>query len=513
MPLPAQAAPAEPRHTRGGAGGAGRAGDEPSWHRQKVRVPKSVWGEGRYSPGAVAWHAQATALQSRPERCRASVATLAGWMGDSKRTGERYLAELHAPGQGGVPEMTTIRHTSPGGDGETAERFTRPLAPGEHYAYVPVLAAKTLRHPLFVLYCAITYAVATKTPVTAAELAQVLGVTEMTARRMVAELEGLGWITVHRRAGAHGRHLYEVHDQPLHLVPETAAEPSSDGGSGASADGGSLATKEDPGLTDERTSTHHHRGIRRRRGDRKWAGEPVENPDNPSATPVASVASVADGTIPPALRPAAPRSYDGPPLTLAPRIHRVLEPVRHELADISPYLLRRIGREIGAQLDTGTPEARLVDRLTRRRATTEPVQDIGRWLLGAALVRHGCPRPDCESGVIWDTGTDCETCTLNRQVTDARQQREQELQRREEELRDEKRQQEQRPVGPDAVAPAPTVPPPAHTPPAGHVGPPPGGGGWRALVARERPADAAHTYRHRWTGDHAALLPDTPTGT
>ncbi|MFM9653535.1 hypothetical protein ACKI1S_46615, partial [Streptomyces galilaeus] len=234
---------AEPRHVRRGGAGGAAGGDEPPWYGQKVKVPRSVWGSGRYSPGAVAWHAQITALQKRSERCRASVVTLAGWMGDSTRTGDRYLAELHAPGPDGVPELTTIRHTGSDGDGETAERWTRALTRDEHFALVPVLAAKTLRHPLFVLYCALAYAVATCTPVTAAELGEVLDVTEMTARRMMTELAGLGWITVHRRTGPHGRHEYEVHDRPLHAVPAPAAV-SSDGGSGASADGGSLATKE-----------------------------------------------------------------------------------------------------------------------------------------------------------------------------------------------------------------------------------------------------------------------------
>jgi hypothetical protein len=38
--------------------------------------------------------------------------------------------------------------------------------------------------------------------------------------------------------------------------------------------------------------------------------------------------------------------------------------------------------------------------------------------------------------------------------------------------------------------------------------------GWRAAVARERPAEAAAVFRDRWTGDHARLLADAdPTGT
>ncbi|MBK3631159.1 hypothetical protein JHN59_41555, partial [Streptomyces sp. MBT49] len=42
-------------------------------------------------------------------------------------------------------------------------------------------------------------------------------------------------------------------------------------------------------------------------------------------------------------------------------------------------------------------------------------------------------------------------------------------------------------------------------------GPPPGGQGWRALVARTRPHAAAQAYAHRWTGDHARHLPDRDT--
>ncbi|WP_030525761.1 MarR family transcriptional regulator, partial [Nocardia rhamnosiphila] len=165
-------------------------------------------GSGAYSHGAVAYWAQIAALAQRAERCRASVATLAGFMSDAKRTAERYLAELSAPGPDGEPELHTIRHTDAAGDGESAERWCRDVARGEHFAYVPIAAAKALRRPLFVLYCALTYATATHTPVTAAELAELLGVTERSARRLADELEALGWITVHRRAGTHGRHTY-----------------------------------------------------------------------------------------------------------------------------------------------------------------------------------------------------------------------------------------------------------------------------------------------------------------
>ena len=399
------APPAEPRRTRGGAGGAAPTGSEPSWHRQKVKIPKRVWGEGRYSAAAVAYYAQITALGLRADGCRASVATLAGYLGDAKRTAERVLRELSAPGADGRPELATVRRTGADGDGETAERRTRPAARGEHFAYVPVLAAKTLRRPLFVLYCALTYAVATKTPVTAAELAGLLGVTEYSARRMTNELEGAGWITVHRRAGTHGRHLYEVHDRPLHPVPGGPEGPHTDGGSGACADGGSLAIKEDAGLTDEST-TQVGGAVRRRRGDGKWVGPAVDTVGNGCNYPVA---------VPEALRGRpAPRPYGGPPLTLSPRIWAVLKPVADLLPGVSPYLVRRIAREVGRHLDAGVLAEDLTDQLRALRAwtPTEDLTDPGRWILGAALpVRPGrCGTTSCVSGFQRHTGAPCKAC-------------------------------------------------------------------------------------------------------
>lgn len=414
MPHLPEQLPAEPRRTRGGADSAARGQDEPSWYGQKVKVPKRVWGSGRYTPGAVAWHAQITALQCRREHCRAGVLTLAGWMGDSQRSGERYIAELHAPGADGIPELTTIRHTDAAGDGETAERWTRALAPGEHFAYVPVLAAKTLRHRLFVLYCAIAYAVATRTPVTTAELAVLLAVTEFSARRMVNELEHLGWITVHRRTGAHGRNEYEVHDRPLHPVPDTPdpdPAPHTDGGSGACTDGGSLASKEDPGLTDGR-STEVRGSFRRRRADRKWAPEPVDTGGNatrctdPAAGPVPDWAR---GRVRPLERPA----YAGPELTLSPRVWAVLEPVRDLMAQCTPYTARRIAREIGHQLDTGIWPDEIRDQVARLRCWTpdEEINDPGRWLLGAVLpVRSRCAMTGCHWGYLAHTGMPCKAC-------------------------------------------------------------------------------------------------------
>ncbi|MEU0109530.1 helix-turn-helix domain-containing protein [Streptomyces sp. NPDC006251] len=446
-----------------------------------MKVPKRIWGSGHYTPGAVAYYAQVAALAQRSEGCTASVATLARYMGDAKRTAERHLAELAAPGPDGVPELYTVRRTGSDGDGETAERRVRPAGRTEHFAYVPVAAAKGLRHPLFVLYCALTYATATRTPVTAAELAELLGVTERSARRMTNELEALGWITVHRRAGAHGRHTYEVHDHPLRPVLEEPVRPDTHGGSGAGGDGGSLAIKEDAGLTDE-SSTQVGGAFRRRRGDRKWVAAPVDTPGNP-----------APATFRSEPRTACPPSAG--PITVPPRVWAVLEPVRDLLPGLRPFVLRRIRDEVTRQLDTGVLAEDITDQLRLLRAWTphEDLTDPGRWILGAALpARPGpCGLTDCVRGFMRHTGAPCKACADHRTRP--------------------------HPTGPtSAPGPAPRHPatPPCATPrakppapPPSRIGPPPDPGGWRALVARERPHDAARTYRHRWTGDHARLLP------
>ncbi|WP_329597782.1 MarR family transcriptional regulator [Streptomyces pseudovenezuelae] len=374
----------------------------PAWHRQKVKVPKRVWG-GSFSAGAVAYHAQITALAQRPDGCRASVKVLAGYLGDSKRTAERCLAELAEPGPDGIAELVTVRRTGSDGDGETAVRRTRGAARTEHFAYVPVLAVKVLRHPLFVVYCALAYAVATRTPVTAAELASLVGVTERTARRMTDELEGAGWITVYRRTGDHGRHTYDVHDQPLRPVPDEPGPPDTDGGSGPGGDGGSLAIKEDAGWTDKRT-TDVGGSFRRRRGDRKWVRPAVDTAGN-------------SGEVPPALRgrmrPAAPPPYAGPQLTLSPRVWAVLEPVADLLPDVGDFAVRRIAREIGRQLDDGIWADDIRDQITRLRAwtPTEDIRDPGRWLLGAVLpVRSRCGMTGCHFGFLAHTGAPCKVC-------------------------------------------------------------------------------------------------------
>ncbi|MFJ2162553.1 hypothetical protein [Streptomyces sp. NPDC087856] len=394
--------PAEPRRSSGGAGGVARA-DLPPWHGQKVKIPARLWTSGHYSHGAVRYWGQVAALDRPAEGCRAGVVTLAAYLGDSTRTAERYLAELAEPGPDGIPEMTTVRHTHPGGKGATAERRMRPVARIEHFAYVPVTAIKALRPTLVLAYCVLAWAVAVGAPHTAAELGAALGVTVRTARRLVDELEALGWAAVERRAGHQGRHLVTVHDHPIHLVPDLVT----DGGSGADTDGGSLASKEDPGLTDTRDTAQVGGAFRRRRDDRKWVGAPVDN----SVAPVAPVAATFRPAPP--VRPLERPAYAGPALTLSPRVWAVLEPVRDLIGQCAPYTARRIAREIGAQLDNGIWPDDIRDQITRLRAwtPTEDLTDPGRWLLGAVLPpRSRCQLPGCHWGFLAHTGAPCKAC-------------------------------------------------------------------------------------------------------
>ncbi|MFI6274281.1 hypothetical protein [Streptomyces sp. NPDC050988] len=398
--MPRTPASREPRRTRGGAGGAGREETLlplPPWHGQKIRVPRRVWGSGHYSPGAVAVHAQLTALDQRGRRCRAGVLTIAGYLGVGKRTAERYLAELAEPGPDGRAEMTTVRHTAPGGTGITAERRMRRVEQGEHFAYVPVSAAKSLRPRLFVAYCALAYAEATNTPVTAAELGVLLGVTERSARRLVDELEALGWVTVDRRTGRQGRHTITVHDHPLHPVPDPV-DADTNGGSGPDTDGGSLAIKEDPGLTDDENNAPAGAGVRRRRDDRTWERTPADSGDAPETF----------RSVP------RPRPYTGPSLTLSPRVWDVLEPVADLLPRINTFVIRKAAREIGRQLDAQVPAADLHDQILHRRQRTgvDNLLDPGRWLLGVALANwpSPCGLANCVDGLMRHTGAPCKAC-------------------------------------------------------------------------------------------------------
>ncbi|MFF1961017.1 hypothetical protein ACFVWX_29085 [Streptomyces sp. NPDC058220] len=362
----------------------------------------------------------------RPQGCRAKVITLADYLGMSKSAVERGLCQLHTPDPvDGITEVITVRRTSRDGDGESAERRVRPVDTDgpELYVWIPVRAAEALAPRELRLYAAIVYAQVRRIPLALADLAdhvrhqggvhagEPLG--ERQVMRLVDEMEASGWITVHRRQGPRGRHIYEAHRHPLHMIA-TGRTPHGPAATTADIHDGSAPRRPDgspqgktPRLTDpDETDTEAGGEIRRRRGTGKWGAAPVENP----------------GRVPDSLRAGHHQkrsnsgglTYTGPGLQLSARVWDVLAPVRHELGNVSVCELRQIGREIGRQLAAGAGQDRLTARLTARYASTLPPQrGIGRWILGAGLPRHGCGLASCESGTVWPTGERCATCADN----------------------------------------------------------------------------------------------------
>jgi hypothetical protein len=412
-----------------------------------VRVPLRLVVGVQYSDAALAVYVKVAALALRPEGCTAKVAVLAEYLGMSKSAAERGLRALARPDTvDGLVEVPTVRRTLRGGRGQSAHRVVRPLAEGELWVRIPVRAAEALTPRLLRLYALLAYATARRIPVTAAELGEMLHhhtgqragehLGERQARRLVDDLEATGWLTVRRREGEQGRHAYETHRHPLHSVPaapEAAALEDQDeqlplweagspvvyDGSGSGDHDGSLASKEDH-QTDRPDETQTVGGSRRRRGDRKWVAAPVEN---------------LDGTVPDTFRPDAARAprgtrptpasqaapYAGPELEWTKRIHESLAPVRHLLDGVSRFMLRRVAREIGRQLDDAartlmTPQ-RMAARISARYRDARTIRDVGAWLLAVAVVPRGCGLPLCEDGSVWPTGEPCEICAHQRQIT------------------------------------------------------------------------------------------------
>lgn len=421
-PVSAAASAPAPRRIRGGAAGV-RPRRRARRSEQMVDVPDRVAAGVHYSDEAVKAWAKAAALDldGNREHCNASVENLAGYAGMSKSPYERGLTQLRVPGpDGGPAEMATRRMTHRGGKGRTAIRQVRPVRWDENAVRVPPLAGDTLPPREYRALLALSRAARDRIPVAAADLAGELfhhhgdkagqPVSERTARRVMDRLEARGWITVDRRGGFQGRHLFTVHTSPLRPVPATpdpAPCPDNHDGSGPDSHDGSLTIKEDNSLsTDQRpqgrrASTTVDPPIRRRRDN---SNVTVENPQ-PSAA--------AGGG----------RPYTGPPLTVSPRIaavlapgpHRELAPLQALFAASTVFMQRRIAREIGRQLDTEADTGRLRHRLRERYARTGPaaVRDGARWLLGAALPRWGCPDPRCETGVLWHPDgrrPRCDTC-------------------------------------------------------------------------------------------------------
>ncbi|MGW1035037.1 hypothetical protein ACWD4Z_22975 [Streptomyces antibioticus] len=489
------AVPAEPRHHRGGAGGAGSG--------QRVRYPlRLVLDAEAYADADLRVYGKVAAL-SQGRACEASVDRLAAYVGLAPSTVEKSLGRLSRPAPtDGVAELTRRQRSHKvTGTGRTSERTCRPLERGERYVWAPVLAADTLRGTLHRLYLLLRYTeVAERRDLTLAEMAWVLRhrtgklagqpLAEAVVSKLLEELAALGWITLTRRGGYRGRHHVEVHDHPLRPVDGPGATPDPEGGAATDLEGGALAYKEDLELTDVRT-TQVSGSFRRRRGDGEWVAAPVDN------SPV-TIPQTFHGRT--AVRPAERPAYDGPALTLSGRVWAVLAPVADLLDAVSPFMVRRTAREIGRQLDDGILPEDIRDQLTRLRAWTPPetITDPGRWLYGAALpVRPGrCNTAGCYFGFEPHTGRPCKACADTpvggtRQVQTAPPHPHAPVRHR-----------------PDPEPPAPPARPPDTPPhaPTGRVGAPPGTGGWRSLVARERPQAAADAYRHRWRGDHAHHL-------
>ncbi|WP_435244911.1 hypothetical protein [Streptomyces tendae] len=386
---------------------------------QRVRVPLRVI-VGAYADATVSVYVKIAALDRRDTGCEAGVAYLSGLLGLARSTVERALTQLMRPDPADdVVELTSQRRTRQGGTGQTAVRRIRATNHRrEHGAWVPSRAAESLAPRQLRAYAALAYATATDTPVTLSELARVLRhrsgkqagqpLATRSVRRILRDLEELGWISVERRAGYRGRHVYTVHDEPT--APVLTAD--TDEGSGADLEDGSLASKEHPPTDSPDDPPTAALDIRRRR-EQVVAREDLCNPLPPSTFR---------------------RAFAGPELTIAPRIWRVLEPIKSLLPGLSPYVVREAAREIGRQLDQGQEPERLRARLARRFATTEDIRDAGRWLLGAAVVRRGCGLLACESGRIWHTGHECGACASRRAATAALREHEQELARREREM-------------------------------------------------------------------------------
>ncbi|WP_189389969.1 hypothetical protein [Streptomyces sp. SDr-06] len=423
--------------------------------RQRVRVPMRLVWSAFYEDVALSVYVKVKALAARPEGCQAKAVTIASYLGLSKASVERGLKVLSHPAQDGVTELESERRTLPGGRGTSAVRRTRPMDRTEAFVWVPVAAAEDLTPRQLRVYALVSYAQALGVGLTEAELAsyllhrsgkkagQALSVTAASA--VVDAVEAARWMTVRRRAGERGRHVYVAHDLrgaetgpdvaaggcSAVVKPSEAAVPSSCAGaassqvgegSGSPVDEGSLAKRESP-----RTDSPDDEGA----FFPSAVGEvPVveagESPADAAAHPDAhgGLALRADENNQPA--PTKPNgaqrssgkgptrpSYTGPQLSMRPQIYAVLEPVRWLLERVNnPFVERQIVREVGRQLDAGMDAERLYHRLTARTAGTLPseIRDPGRWLLGVALPRWGCGHFDCESGVRWSNGERCAVC-------------------------------------------------------------------------------------------------------
>ncbi|MEU9255735.1 hypothetical protein AB0D66_28290 [Streptomyces sp. NPDC048270] len=412
-----------------------------------------------YADIALAVYVKVKALGMREEGCQAKSATIASYLGVSKASVERGLAQLSRTGPDGVVELVSQRRTLRGGRGTSALRRTRPVSRSEAFVWVPVAAAEDLKPRQLRAYAVIAYAQAVAIALTEGELAGSLfhhsgkkagqTLTATAAGEVVDELEASRWLTVVRRAGAHGRHQFIAHDIAASAaqdaepdsayVPQTpegdgqerqgpVEDPAGESGSSPSGEGsgpqpgeGSLANEESP-MTDRPEDAGALDSSAVGEVEVVKGSRPVENPsgatqhNQPSARLALRAGASSQPSIPKRQGERAPTSespYTGPDLTMSPEIYAVLEPVHWLLKQVSnAFVERKIAREVGRQLREGMAAERLRHRLTARFAQTmtSEIRDPGRWLLGVALPRWGCGHQDCEAGVMWSTGQRCEVC-------------------------------------------------------------------------------------------------------
>ncbi|MEU2354539.1 hypothetical protein ABZ599_16480 [Streptomyces misionensis] len=382
---------------------------------------------------ALAVYMKIKALGQRPEGCTAGTTVLASYLGLSRSSVERGIAQLRRPGPDGVIELpVNQRRSLPGGCGTTARRRVRPMHRDERFIWLPVAACEDLTPRQLRAYAVLCFTQVQRIPLTEGELAGHLyhhsgaraGTTlsAASAGKVVDALEAAGWVTVLRRSGVQGRHQFIAHDvppapgcaQPPSPVDSTSPSSRLDEGSGLEAGEGSLATREDHRID---------RPDDERRPDSPAVGEvqvdkgarPVDNSGSDPAHNQArdGFALRANQELPHSqASPSARGHYDGPPLTLHPRVVDVLEPVQVLYERANTFMQRRIAREVGRQLDNGCDPDRLRQRLRTRFAGVllSDIKDPARWLMGVALPRWGCGHLACESGEMWPSGEPCAAC-------------------------------------------------------------------------------------------------------
>ncbi|MCX5301745.1 hypothetical protein OG898_35640 [Streptomyces sp. NBC_00193] len=397
--------------------------------KQRVRVPMRLVLSSAYADVALSVYMKVKALGQRPEGCQAKSATLAAYLGLSKASVERGLTALMRPAVDGVVELVARRRTLRSGRGTSALREVRTMTRSEPFAWLPVAAAEDLTPRQLRAYAVIRFAEQRGIALTEAELAGHLlhhsgkragrPITVEAAGRVVDELETARWVTVQRRAGVQGRHLFVAHDLAQRAagnagdaaeveVPRESGSPPVGEGSGSRAGEGSLANREAP-MTDR--PEHESRPSSPAVGEVPVGERAASERDLTDAQAKARTRAP-DGFALRADGPARP-AYTGPQLSLSPQVYAVLEPVHWLLKQVrNAFVVRQIAREAGRQLREGMDPERLRHRLTLRFAGTavSDIRDPGRWLLGVALPRWGCGHLDCEAGVMWSTGRRCDVC-------------------------------------------------------------------------------------------------------